>query len=168
VSNGSDRNNAGHAQLPVDSIAVIAPENHRTQMIRGQRRRYCLLDDSDCKESLVDMENDSGEMRNSVYGLPNPEATGKRRRRPTGRSKISGDNDTSEYLGADSQRVEDTSERSFYPTSRQLTPTSPLVFFTSQTSDENIRLHRLGLKANGTVCQLILWPLLPSGCRQAK
>ena len=35
-------------------------------MIRSQRYKYCAYSSANSKESLVDMENDPGEMRNLV------------------------------------------------------------------------------------------------------
>ena len=42
----------------------VASENDWTRMIRSQKYKYCAFDSTDSKESLVDMENDPGEMRN--------------------------------------------------------------------------------------------------------
>lgn len=42
----------------------VAAENGWSRMIRSQRFKYCVYDASASNESLVDMENDPGEMRN--------------------------------------------------------------------------------------------------------
>ena len=46
--------------------SYVASENSWSRMIRSHRFKYCAYDSADSKESLVDMENDPGEMRNLV------------------------------------------------------------------------------------------------------
>jgi len=70
-------------------------------MIRSQRYKYCAFDDPDSKESLVDMENDPGEMRNLVDDPKFQEVLAEHRSLLAAWSKISGDNDASKYLPKD-------------------------------------------------------------------
>jgi choline-sulfatase len=44
--------------------SYVAAENAWSRMIRSERFKYCVYDASGGNESLVDMENDPGEMRN--------------------------------------------------------------------------------------------------------
>ena len=44
----------------------VASENNWSRMIRSQRYKYCVFAAADSKESLVDLENDPGEMKNLV------------------------------------------------------------------------------------------------------
>jgi len=76
----------------------VASENRYTRMIRSQRYKYCTFDDADSKESLVDMENDPGEMRNLVDDPKYRKVLAEHRRLLTDWSKISGDKDASKYL----------------------------------------------------------------------
>jgi choline-sulfatase len=84
-----------------DWRTYVASENHYTRMIRSQRYKYCAFDDPDSKESLVDMENDPGEMRNLVDNPEFQKVLAEHRRLLADWSKISGDNDSSKYLGKD-------------------------------------------------------------------
>ena len=84
-----------------DWRTYVASENHYTRMIRSQRYKYCAFDDPDSKESLVDMENDPGEMRNLVDDPKFQEVLAEHRRLLADWSKISGDNDASKYLRKD-------------------------------------------------------------------
>ena len=84
-----------------DWRTYVASENHYTRMIRSQRYKYCAFDDPDSKESLVDMENDHGEMRNLVDDPEFQEVLAEHRRLLADWSKISGDNDASKYLHKD-------------------------------------------------------------------
>jgi arylsulfatase A-like enzyme len=43
--------------------SYVASENGWCRMIRSQRYKYCIYDSGENRESLVDMENDPGEMR---------------------------------------------------------------------------------------------------------
>ena len=45
----------------------VAAENGWSRMIRSRRFKYCAYNAPDNNESLVDMENDPGEMRNLVH-----------------------------------------------------------------------------------------------------
>ena len=42
----------------------VAAENHWSRMIRTSRYKYCVYKDGEIQESLVDLENDPGEMNN--------------------------------------------------------------------------------------------------------
>jgi len=44
----------------------VVTENHTGRMLRSKRFKYCIYRDGDLRESLVDMRNDSGEMKNLV------------------------------------------------------------------------------------------------------
>jgi N-acetylglucosamine-6-sulfatase len=70
-------------------------------MIRSQRYKYCAFDDPDSKESLVDMENDPGEMLNLVDDPKFREVLAEHRRLLAEWSELSGDNDASKYLRKD-------------------------------------------------------------------
>lgn len=84
-----------------DWRTYVASENHFTRMIRSQRYKYCAFDDPDSKESLVDMENDPGEMRNLVEDPEFQKVLEEHRRLLAEWSKISRDNDASKYLRKD-------------------------------------------------------------------
>jgi arylsulfatase A-like enzyme len=84
-----------------DWRTYVASENHYTRMIRSQRYKYCAFDDPDSKESLVDVENDSGEMRNLVDDPEFQKVLAEHRRLLADWSKISGDDDASKYLRKD-------------------------------------------------------------------
>ena len=84
-----------------DWRTYVASENHYTRMIRSQRYKYCAFDDPDSKESLVDMENDPGEMRNLVDDPEFQKVLAEHRRLLADWSKISGDDDASKYLRKD-------------------------------------------------------------------
>ncbi len=84
-----------------DWRTYVASENHYTRMIRSQRYKYCAFDDPDSKESLVDMENDPGEMRNLVDDPKFQKVLAEHRRLLADWSKISGDDDASKYLRKD-------------------------------------------------------------------
>jgi arylsulfatase A-like enzyme len=47
----------------------VVSENHAGRMIRSQRYKYCVYTEGSIRESLVDMRNDPGEMKN-VATLP--------------------------------------------------------------------------------------------------
>ncbi len=76
----------------------VASENYYTRMIRSQRYKYCAYDDADSKESLVDMENDPGEMRNLVDDPRFQKVLTDHRRLLADWSKLSGDEDASKYI----------------------------------------------------------------------
>jgi arylsulfatase A-like enzyme len=76
----------------------VASENHYTRMIRSQRYKYCAYDDHNSKESLVDMENDPGEMRNLVDDPKFQKVLTEHRRLLADWSKLSGDKDASKYV----------------------------------------------------------------------
>ena len=42
----------------------VVSENHTGRMIRSQRYKYCVYTEGAIRESLVDMRNDPGEMKN--------------------------------------------------------------------------------------------------------
>lgn len=84
-----------------DWRTYVASENDYTRMIRSQRYKYCAFDDPDSKESLVDMENDLGEMRNLVDDPEFQKVLAEHRRLLADWSKISGDDDASKYLRKD-------------------------------------------------------------------
>jgi len=79
----------------------VSSENHYTRMIRSQRFKYCSYDDAGSKESLVDMENDPGEMRNLVDDPKFQKVLSEHRRLLADWSKLSGDKDASKYVKND-------------------------------------------------------------------
>lgn len=76
----------------------VASENSYTRMIRSQKYKYCAYDDPKSKESLVDMENDPGEMRNVVDDPKFKKVLTEHRRLLADWSKLSGDKDASKYV----------------------------------------------------------------------
>ena len=64
----------------------------------SQRYKYCAFDDPDSKESLVDMENDPGEMRNLVDDAKLQKVLNEHRRLLVDWSTLSGDQDASKYV----------------------------------------------------------------------
>jgi choline-sulfatase len=76
----------------------VASENHYTRMIRSQRYKYCAYNDGNSKESLVDMENDPGEMQNLVDNPKFQQVLAEHRRLLADWSKISDDKDGSKYV----------------------------------------------------------------------
>ena len=47
----------------------VVSENHTGRMIRSQRYKYCVYTEGPIRESLVDMQDDPGEMKN-IATLP--------------------------------------------------------------------------------------------------
>ena len=47
----------------------VVTENHTGRMLRSKRFKYCVYNDGDIRESLVDLKNDPGEMKN-LASLP--------------------------------------------------------------------------------------------------
>jgi len=78
--------------------SYVASENRYTRMIRSQRYKYCAFDDPSSKESLVDMENDPGEMRNLVDDPKFRTVLAAHRRLLAEWSRRSDDQDASKYL----------------------------------------------------------------------
>jgi len=84
---------------PVDKWrSYIASENGWSRMIRSQRYKYCVYDSADSNESLVDMENDPGEMRNLVEDPQFRDVLAEHRRLLTDWSKLSNDKDGQKYV----------------------------------------------------------------------
>ncbi len=67
-------------------------------MIRSQKYKYCVYDSDDGNESLVDMENDPGEMRNLVDDPQFRNVLAEHRRFLVDWIKISDDKDGSRYV----------------------------------------------------------------------
>jgi len=78
--------------------SYVASENYYTRMIRSQRYKYCAYNDGKSKESLVDMENDPGEMHNLVDDPKFQQVLAEHRRLLADWSKISDDKDGSKYM----------------------------------------------------------------------
>jgi arylsulfatase A-like enzyme len=78
--------------------SYVASENHYTRMIRSKRYKYCAFDDPNSKESLVDMENDPGEMRNLVDDPKHQDILVEHRRLLADWSKTSNDKDGKIYM----------------------------------------------------------------------
>jgi arylsulfatase A-like enzyme len=76
----------------------VASENDWFRMIRSQRYKYCAFAIADSKESLVDLENDPGEMRNLVDDPKFQKVLIEHRRLLADWSKLSGDKDASKYV----------------------------------------------------------------------
>jgi len=78
--------------------SYVASENRYTRMIRSQRYKYCAFDEANSKESLVDMENDPGEMQNLVDDPQFQQVLAEHRRLLADWSRISNDKDGSKYV----------------------------------------------------------------------
>jgi arylsulfatase A-like enzyme len=84
---------------PIESWRTfVASENSWSRMIRSRRFKYCVYDSIDGKESLVDMENDPGEMRNLVDAPQFKDVLTEHRRLLADWIKISNDQDGSKYV----------------------------------------------------------------------
>ncbi|MXZ10963.1 MAG: sulfatase-like hydrolase/transferase [Gemmatimonadetes bacterium] len=81
-----------------DWRTYVASENHWTRMIRSQRYKYCAYDHVFGNESLVDMENDPGEMQNLVDDPKFQDVLTEHRRLLADWSNLSEDKDASKYL----------------------------------------------------------------------
>lgn len=81
-----------------DWRTYVASENATTRMIRSRRYKYCSFSDPNSKESLVDMENDPGEMRNLVDDPEYRQVLTRHRQLLAEWSKISDDDDVAKYL----------------------------------------------------------------------
>ena len=77
--------------------SYVASENGYTRMIRSQRYKYCAFDETNSKESLVDMQYDPGEMRNLVDDPNFQQVLAAHRRLLADWSRISNDKDGSKY-----------------------------------------------------------------------
>ena len=84
-----------------DWRTYVASENHWTRMIRSQQYKYCAYDHACGNESLVDMENDPGEMQNLVDDPKFQDVLTEHRRLLADWSNLSQDNDASKYLKND-------------------------------------------------------------------
>ena len=78
--------------------SYVASENGYTRMIRSQRYKYCAFDETNSKESLVDMQYDPGEMRNLVDDPNFQQVLAAHRRLLADWSRISNDKDGSKYI----------------------------------------------------------------------
>lgn len=76
----------------------VASENGWSRMIRSDRFKYCVYDPIDNEESLVDMENDPGEMRNLVDDRRFRDVLAEHRRLLADWIKISNDKDGLKYI----------------------------------------------------------------------
>jgi arylsulfatase A-like enzyme len=55
---------------PVDAWRVyVVAENHWSRMIQSRKFKYCVYDSDDHQASLVDIENDPGEMQNLIHDI---------------------------------------------------------------------------------------------------
>jgi len=77
--------------------SYVASENGSTRMIRTQDFKYCLFFKTK-EESLVDLKNDPGEMRNLVDDPKFQKVLTAHRRLLSDWSKLSGDKDAPKYL----------------------------------------------------------------------
>ena len=78
--------------------SYIASENSWSRMIRSRRYKYCAYSSADSAESLVDMENDPGEMRNLVDVPQFQDVLAEHRRLLAEWVEISDDREWSKYL----------------------------------------------------------------------
>jgi choline-sulfatase len=81
--------------------SYVASENGWSRMIRSQRFKYCVYDSDKMQESLVDMENDPGEMRNLVNDPQSQDALTEHRKLLRDWIKISKDEDGLKYVRND-------------------------------------------------------------------
>ena len=70
-------------------------------MIRSEKFKYCVYESADSKESLVDMENDPGEMRNLVDDPKFRDVLVKHRKMLKKWIKLSNDKDGSKFVRKD-------------------------------------------------------------------
>jgi len=78
--------------------SYVASENGWSRMIRSQRYKYCAYSSASSKESLVDMKNDPGEMRNLVDVPQFQDVLAEHRRLLIEWVEISNDGDGLKYL----------------------------------------------------------------------
>ena len=78
--------------------SYVASENSWSRMIRSQRYKYCVYDSADSEESLVDLENDPGEMLNLVDDPKFNDVLAEHRRLLTDWIEISGDKEGLKYV----------------------------------------------------------------------
>jgi arylsulfatase A-like enzyme len=78
----------------------IASENHWTRMIRTTRYKYCAYKEGENRESLVDLENDPGEMKNLALDKRYEAALNHHRQYLADWVKLSADDHGKEYLVA--------------------------------------------------------------------
>ncbi|MHC4540533.1 MAG: sulfatase family protein [Planctomycetota bacterium] len=76
----------------------VASENGWCRMIRSQRYKYCIYDSGENRESLVDMENDPGEMWNLAHDQQFKKVLDEHRQLLKEWVKTSGDTAGSEYV----------------------------------------------------------------------
>ncbi len=78
--------------------SYVTSENGWGRMIRSRRFKYCVYDYGESRESLVDMENDPGEMRNLAHDQQFREVLDKHRQFLKEWVETSGDTDGSKYI----------------------------------------------------------------------
>lgn len=78
--------------------SYVASENTWSRMIRSQRFKYCAYESAESKESLVDMENDPGEMRNLLDDPKFQDVLVEHRRLLTEWIKLSDDKDGLKFV----------------------------------------------------------------------
>jgi choline-sulfatase len=76
----------------------VVSENGWFRMLRSAKYKYCAFDSLDSEESLVDIENDPGEMRNLVDDAKLQKVLTEHRRLLVDWSTLSGDQDASKYV----------------------------------------------------------------------
>lgn len=81
--------------------SYVASENTWSRMIRSEKFKYCVYESGDNKESLVDMENDPGEMRNLVDDPKFRDVLVKHRRLLKEWIELSDDKDGSKFIRKD-------------------------------------------------------------------
>lgn len=78
--------------------SYVASENRWGRMIRSKRFKYCVYDSGATRESLVDMENDPGEMQNLSNSEKYEKVLDEHRRYLKEWLKLSGDTAGSKYV----------------------------------------------------------------------
>ena len=76
----------------------VASENRSGRMIRGERFKYCVYDAGATRESLVDLTNDGGEMKNLATNPEYKEALAQHRRYLKDWIKRSGDKEGNAFV----------------------------------------------------------------------
>lgn len=82
----------------------VVTENHTGRMLRSQRWKYCVYRDGEFRESLIDLRDDPGEMKN-LAALPESRNTLNRHRRLLQQwIELSGDTDAKSFVIAESSQ----------------------------------------------------------------
>jgi arylsulfatase A-like enzyme len=89
----------GESLRTMDNLRpYVASENHWSRMIRTSRYKYCAYKEGELRESLVDLENDPGEMKNLALDKRYQAALDHHRQYLKDWVKLSADEHGKEYL----------------------------------------------------------------------